>query len=100
MGLIEKLKDNFGYYKLDKYTRRRLSQSQFESHDRSYYENAYRDGDYVDPSQVQQQGPKRTHLAYKQSRWSVNELWRKSSINKSTTTQQLKTSETYTLGRS
>ncbi|KAI9277458.1 hypothetical protein BY458DRAFT_505032 [Sporodiniella umbellata] len=100
MGLIEKFKDNLSYYKLDKYTRRRLSQSQFESHDRSYYENAYRDGDYVDPQQ-RPSTPNRTQLSYKQSRWSVHELWRKSSVStKSMPTQQLRTSETYTLGRS
>ncbi|CEG83984.1 hypothetical protein RMATCC62417_17842 [Rhizopus microsporus] len=68
MGFIEKIKNNIDYYKLDKYTKRRVSQSQFESHDRRYYENVYRDGDYIDPSQAQYSGPTRSHLSYKQSR--------------------------------
>lgn len=99
MGLIEKLKDNFDYYKLDKYTRRRLSQSQFESHDRRYYETVYRDGDYINPTTQVRSTPSRSHLSYKQSRWSIHELWRKGSNNKTVAATQLRISETYTLGR-
>ncbi|ORE10548.1 hypothetical protein BCV72DRAFT_15124 [Rhizopus microsporus var. microsporus] len=97
MGFIEKIKNNIDYYKLDKYTKRRVSQSQFESHDRRYYENVYRDGDYIDPSQAQYSGPTRSHLSYKQSRWSFHEMLKKP-VNKSAT-RHIRTSETYTFGR-
>ena len=98
MGLIDKLKDNFDYYKLDKYTKRRASKSQFESHDRRYYENAYRDGEYVDPGQAQYPNHNRTYLSYKHHRWSFNDLLKKPTSSKSVATSQIRTSETYTLG--
>jgi hypothetical protein len=103
MGLIDKIKSSYDYYKVDKYTKRRVSQSQFESHDRHYYEHAYRDGDYLAPEDIASgsnysQNP--SHLTYKQSRWSIPGLLKKSSKKTLTVaTGQLKTSETYNFGR-
>ncbi|KAI9354419.1 hypothetical protein BD770DRAFT_392311 [Pilaira anomala] len=99
MGLVDKIKSSYEYYKVDKYTKRRVSQSQFESHDRRYYENAYRDGDYIDPRDSASVSSKQSYLTYKQPRWSFPDMLKKS--NKKTLTvaaSQLKTSETYTLG--
>ncbi|KAI9484088.1 MAG: hypothetical protein EXX96DRAFT_560835 [Benjaminiella poitrasii] len=106
MGLLDKIKNSYDYYKVDKYTKRRLSQSQFESHDRRYYENVYRDGDYLNPEQVSIGGTKyndssnTSHLAYRHSRWSLPDLLKKSSKKQLTVAvSQLKNSENYTLGR-
>ncbi|KAG1474716.1 hypothetical protein G6F56_000184 [Rhizopus delemar] len=100
MGLVEKFKDNIGYYKLEKYTKRRVSKSQFESHDRRYYENAYRDGVYVDPDQAQCDNSTRTYLSYKQQpRWSFTDLLKKPNNSKSAATTHLKNSENYNSGR-
>lgn len=99
MGLIDKLKSGYDHYKIDKYTKRRVSQSQFESHDRQYYENAYRDGDYLSPEEAIHTPNRNSFLLYKQSRWSLPDLLKKS--NKKTltvATSQLRTSETYNLG--
>ncbi|KAI7903517.1 uncharacterized protein BX663DRAFT_506728 [Cokeromyces recurvatus] len=103
MGLIDKIKNSYDYYKVDKYTKRRTSQSQFESHDRRYYENVYRDGDYLNPEDVMNNNASKntTHLAYRNSRWSFPELLRKSSKKQlpAVVASQLKNSENYTLGR-
>ncbi|KAI8891375.1 hypothetical protein K501DRAFT_281408 [Backusella circina FSU 941] len=98
MGLVDKIKNSIGYYKVDKYTKRRLSQSQFESHDRRYYENAYCNGDYVEPGSNQY---KRTsYLSYRDSsRWSLPDLLKKSNKKPGVAALQLKTSENYNLGR-
>lgn len=81
MGLLDKLKNSYDYYKVDKYTKRRVSQSHFESHDRRYYENAYRDGDYLTPEDIANgnmtNSPTHSHLTYKQSRWVIPGLLRK-----------------------
>ena len=100
MGFIDKLKNSYDYYKVDKYTKRRVSQSQFESHDRQYYKQAYRDGDYLSPQEFTP-NPRHSTLSYKQSRWSLPDLLKKSNSSKKTlsvATSQLKTSETYNLG--
>jgi hypothetical protein len=101
MGLLDKLKNSYDYYKVDKYTKRRVSQSQFESHDRRYYENAYRDGDYLSPEDVgHYDGSASSHLSYKQSRWSLPDVFKKHHKKPLTVAaSQLKTSENYTLGR-
>lgn len=100
MGLIDKIKNSYDYYKVDKYTKRRVSQSQFESHDRQYYENTYRDGDYLSPDQVVHSPNRNSILSYKQSRWSFPDLLKKSNSKRtlSVATSQLKTSETYNMG--
>ncbi|KAG2214326.1 uncharacterized protein EV154DRAFT_489636 [Mucor mucedo] len=98
MGLIDKIKNSYDYYKVDKYTKRRVSQSQFESHDRRYYENAYRDGDYVNPQDLSTDtSSQHSRLSYKPSRWSFHDLM-KSKKQLTVATSQLKTSETYTYG--
>ncbi|OBZ84586.1 hypothetical protein A0J61_07364 [Choanephora cucurbitarum] len=105
MGLIEKLKNSYDYRKVDKYTKRRVSQSQFQSQDRRYYETAYRDGDYLDPEDMRTgrydpNAPTSTRLAYKQSRWSFTDLLSKNNTQKkpmTITSSQIRTSESYTL---
>ncbi|KAI8137069.1 hypothetical protein BJV82DRAFT_525919 [Fennellomyces sp. T-0311] len=90
MGFIDKLKNQYEMRKVNKYTKRRLSQSQFASHDRTYYDSVYRDGVYIESD------------TNDKSRWSFTDLLKRSqSMNKNTTSlaaSQLKTSETYTLG--
>ncbi|KAI8085831.1 uncharacterized protein B0P05DRAFT_578230 [Gilbertella persicaria] len=105
MGLIDKIKNTYDYHKVDKYTKRRVSQSQFQSQDRRYYETAYRDGDYLDPQDMRTgrydpNAPTSTHLSYKQSRWSFTDLLTKNNSKKPMTvaTSQIRTSESYTLG--
>lgn len=103
MGLIDKLKSNYDYYKVDKFTKRRLSQSQFESHDRQYYEQVYRDGDYLSPdsSTRSSTSSSRSHLQYKNPRWSISGMLKKSNKKPlGSTANQLKTSEAYNLGYS
>jgi hypothetical protein len=101
MGLLDKLKTSYDYYKVDKYTKRRVSQSQFESHNRQYYENAYRDGDYVSPEDSRYyDGSSSSHLSYKQSRWTLPDVFKKNNKKPlSVAASQLKNSENYTLGR-
>ncbi|KAL0091345.1 hypothetical protein J3Q64DRAFT_1827861 [Phycomyces blakesleeanus] len=100
MGLVEKMRHKLDLHKLDQYTKRRRSQSQFESHDRSYYEAAYHDGDYLDPTDSNSPTSNRNHpsLSYKSNGWSITDVFKK---NKSTAGPNihLKTSETYTYGR-
>lgn len=95
---MDKIKNSYDYYKVDKYTKRRVSQSQFESHDRRYYENAYRDGDYINPQDMAlDTSSQHSRLSYKQSRWSFHDLL-KNKKALTVATSQLKTSETYTYG--
>ncbi|CDH57252.1 predicted protein [Lichtheimia corymbifera JMRC:FSU:9682] len=92
MGFIGKLKTQYDLRKINKYTKRRLSQSQFASHDREYYNSVYRDGVYLDSDN--HQGNK--------SRWSstLTDLLKRNPSVTSTSlaASQYKTSETYTLG--
>ncbi|KAI9257985.1 hypothetical protein BDA99DRAFT_514934 [Phascolomyces articulosus] len=99
MGFIDKLKAKYEMRKVNKYTKRRLSQSQFASHDRTYYDNVYRDGVYLDKSNT-------TMDQDDKSRWSLTDLLKRSQSinyhhnkhNTSLAASQYKTSETYTLG--
>ncbi|KAI8643077.1 hypothetical protein BD408DRAFT_162339 [Parasitella parasitica] len=100
MGFVEKIKSTYDYYKLDKYTKRRVSQSQFESHDRRYYENIYRDGAYLSPEESNSNNSSSSHGSCKQKRWSLHDLVKKANRKSpAVTASQTKTSETYTLGR-
>ncbi|KAL9542519.1 hypothetical protein MBANPS3_008569 [Mucor bainieri] len=99
MGLLDKIKSSYDYYKVDKYTRRRVSQSQFESHDRRYYENIYRDGAYLSPDETSSYDSTPSHLSYKQKGWALPDLLKKSNRKSLVSKSQMKTSETYTLGR-
>ncbi|KAI8884788.1 hypothetical protein K501DRAFT_181531 [Backusella circina FSU 941] len=92
MGLMEKLKNNYDYYKAEKYTKRRLSHSQFESHDRRYYESVYCDGDYHYSNQSTHRSL--AHLSYRDSKWSLPDLFKKS--KKNSLSGAISTSETYT----
>lgn len=99
MGFLDKIKNSYDYYKVDKYTRRRVSQSQFESHDRRYYESIYRDGAYLSPDETSSYDTAASHLSYKQKGWALPDLLKKSNRKSLVSKSQMKTSETYTLGR-
>ncbi|KAI8988267.1 hypothetical protein BDF20DRAFT_904948 [Mycotypha africana] len=105
MGLIDRIKNSYDYHKVDKYTKRRVSQSQFGSYDRRYYEQVYRNGDYLRPEEIHStnsssRSSSSNHLSYKQSRWSIPDFLKKSHRKSLTVAAaQLKTSETYTLDR-
>lgn len=87
MGLMDKLRTQNDLRKVNKYTGRRLSQTHFPSHDRHYYDIVYRDGVYLDPSDIAPQH---------KPRWSLSSLWKKRPST-SLAASQYKTSETYTL---
>ncbi|OAD07615.1 hypothetical protein MUCCIDRAFT_104552 [Mucor lusitanicus CBS 277.49] len=99
MGLLDKIKSSYDYYKVDKYTKRRVSQSQFESHDRRYYESVYRDGAYLSPDEASSWDTTSSHPSYKQKGWVLPDLLKKSNRKSLVAKSQMKTSETYTLGR-
>ncbi|KAG2203705.1 hypothetical protein INT46_001735 [Mucor plumbeus] len=100
MKLLDKLKSSLDYYKADKYTKRRLSQSQFESHDRRYYETTYRDGSYLNPEDLVSSFDTSSNLSYKQKGWNLHDLLKKSNRKSlAVATSQIRTSESYTLGR-
>ena len=95
MGFIDKLRSQYEMRKVNKYTKRRLSQSQFASHDRTYYDNVYHDGAYLDKGDKDDK-----------ARWSFADLLKRSQSisynhgskhNTSLAASQYKTSETYTL---
>ncbi|KAI8971047.1 hypothetical protein BDB01DRAFT_812550 [Pilobolus umbonatus] len=98
MGLIDKLKNNYEYYKVDKYTKRRNSQSQFTSHDSNYYQQVYRNGSYINPGEVSHCEKTSVPLAYKQSLWTVLQPFKKTKKSPSINMKHLNTSEAYTLG--
>ncbi|KAI9488408.1 hypothetical protein BDB00DRAFT_848304 [Zychaea mexicana] len=106
MGFIEKLRAQYEMRKVNKYTKRRLSQSQFASHDRTYYDSVYRDGVYLDHgSSDSNLHVDNNNNNNNKSRWSLSDLLKRSQSistgqNKSTSlaASQYKTSETYTLG--
>ncbi|KAI9315182.1 hypothetical protein BX666DRAFT_1860936 [Dichotomocladium elegans] len=91
MGFMEKLKMQYDLRKINKYTKRRLSQSQFASHDRQYYDTVYRDGVYLESA------PDISPRRSSSTRWSAL-LKRNGSNSNSLAASQYKTSETYTLG--
>ncbi|GAN10706.1 hypothetical protein MAM1_0389c10251 [Mucor ambiguus] len=99
MGLLDKIKSSYDYHKVDKYTRRRVSQSQFESHDRRYYESIYRDGAYLSPDEVSSYETATSYPGYKKKGWTLQDLLKKSNRQSLVSKSQMKTSETYTLGR-
>ncbi|KAI8138027.1 hypothetical protein BJV82DRAFT_632997 [Fennellomyces sp. T-0311] len=49
VGLIEKLKTHLEMWRIEKYTKRRAFLPEYESRDKDYYEQCYRDGVYYSP---------------------------------------------------
>ncbi|KAI8390951.1 uncharacterized protein BYT42DRAFT_489559 [Radiomyces spectabilis] len=101
MGFMEMVRQRYDMRKVERYTKRRQSQSQFQCHDRSYYEAIYRDGVYLDPSDLDtapSSGQNTTRLSYKPQRWSLSDVLNKKKRSTSLAAAQIKTSETYTLG--
>ncbi|KAI8584616.1 hypothetical protein K450DRAFT_217170 [Umbelopsis ramanniana AG] len=54
MGLIDKIRTQYDLLKVEKYTKRRRSETVFEERDRDFYREHYRDGVYLhrSPSDV------------------------------------------------
>ncbi|KAI7863643.1 hypothetical protein BDF14DRAFT_1733618 [Spinellus fusiger] len=79
MGLIGKVFHKLELHKIDQYTKRRLSQSHFKSHDKNYYKTAYQDGVYIEVSNISNAHSihPRSFLSYKASDWSLADLLRK-----------------------
>ncbi|KAL1930547.1 hypothetical protein VTP01DRAFT_10709 [Rhizomucor pusillus] len=90
MGLFEKLRSELDLHKVNKYTKRRVDQSHFASHDRQYYESAYKDGVYVDPMDQNEHVVSAVSSSLRRSLTGM--------FKKSGPPSQYKTSETYTLG--
>ncbi|KAI8639660.1 hypothetical protein BD408DRAFT_421086 [Parasitella parasitica] len=104
MGFIEKLKTQYDLHQVNRYTKRREAQSDFEFKDKDYYRATYRDGVYSCEDSM----PSFSRRSSSSSRRSVGawftvpELLRKTTKKKrrSLATEQNKTSESYTLGLS
>ncbi|CAO3650396.1 unnamed protein product [Cunninghamella blakesleeana] len=121
MGLVEKLKRQYDLRQIDKYTKRRIVNSQFESHDRDYYNAIYVDGDYLHQDDLNDlrlnHEKKRSSYSSTTSStssystyhrrtegWSLTSMIKRASSfsrhsrpHLSIAAQKLKTSETYTL---
>ncbi|KAI8332827.1 hypothetical protein BC941DRAFT_122774 [Chlamydoabsidia padenii] len=93
VGFIEKIKRRYDLRHVDQYTKRRMAQSQFESHDRDYYNSIYIDGDYLHDKS----SSSLSSSVNRSDRWSLPSFLRRGSQQQSLATQQLKTSESYTL---
>ncbi|KAH8553633.1 hypothetical protein BGW37DRAFT_486490 [Umbelopsis sp. PMI_123] len=93
MGLIDKIRAQYDLLKVDKYTRRRRSESVFEDRDREFYRENYRDGVYLHRSPAEMDSGGRPTMVKRASTISsmVMKAGRKNSPN-------IKSSETYNNG--
>ncbi|KAI8881138.1 hypothetical protein K501DRAFT_286535 [Backusella circina FSU 941] len=101
MGFFDKLRTQYDLHQVNKYTRRRGSQSDFEFRDKDYYRAAYRDGVYLEDTSVPRRSSSSSSSTRKTAAWStVSDLIRRSTTKKrrSLAHEQNKTSESYTLG--
>ncbi|KAG2207353.1 hypothetical protein INT47_006827 [Mucor saturninus] len=95
MGFIDKLKTQYDLHQVNRYTKRREEQSDFDFKDKDYYRATYRDGVYSPTFS------RRSSSSSVVSTWSNNLsdlIFKKK--RKSLATEQNKTSESYTLGDS
>ncbi|KAI8086502.1 uncharacterized protein BX664DRAFT_158939 [Halteromyces radiatus] len=106
MGLVDTLKRRYDLRQVDKYTKRRMSQSQFESRDRDYYNSVYIDGYYLQEKDMNRHNSKdkqnhpfglSSSSIHRLDRWSLPSFLRRPSQQQSLATQQTKTSESYTM---
>ncbi|KAI8344000.1 hypothetical protein BC941DRAFT_407505 [Chlamydoabsidia padenii] len=111
MGFMDTIKRRYELRQVDKYTKRRMFQSQFESKDKNYYNSIYMDGAYLhdrdnsggNSSRSSNNGlsitSTSTSSVHRQERWSLPSFLRRHSYRQEHTlaTQQNKTSESYTL---
>ncbi|ORZ21291.1 hypothetical protein BCR42DRAFT_407239 [Absidia repens] len=116
MGLVDTIKRRYDLRQVDKYTKRRMSQSQFESRDRDYYNSIYVDGAYLqdrgtgydtnsrtgDRGSGNKNGPDSSlpSSVCRPERWTLSSFLRRSSQQhpqQSLAAQQTKTSESYTM---
>ncbi|SAM05092.1 hypothetical protein [Absidia glauca] len=109
MGLMDTIKRRYELRQVGKYTKRRMSQSQFESKDRDYYNSIYVDGAYLherDNSSSTNSDRSNNAMSFSSNssvhrpeRWSLPSFLRRDSHRQqqSLATQQIKTSESYTL---
>ncbi|ORZ20401.1 hypothetical protein BCR42DRAFT_408688 [Absidia repens] len=112
MGLMDTIKRRYDLRQVNKYTQRRMSQSQFESRDKDYYDAIYMDGAYLQNRETENSSGNSGHgmsfssissssqasSVHRPERWSLPSfLQRGSRRQESLATKQTKTSESYTL---
>ncbi|KAL4210817.1 hypothetical protein AB4K20DRAFT_1902560 [Rhizopus microsporus] len=84
MGFIEKLRTQYELHQVNKYTRRRETQSDFEFKNKDYYKANYQNGVYIS-------APQKIYL------WTATVCYlKKAKKRKSIALEQNKTSESYT----
>ncbi|ORX42177.1 hypothetical protein DM01DRAFT_1341107 [Hesseltinella vesiculosa] len=90
MGWVTSLKRNYDLHQLNKYTKRRSTQSPFEGRSKAYYDQVYVDGHYKTDQLAN---------AKERQRQSLSSILKfsPSRHTPSLATQQLKTSESYTV---
>ncbi|CAO3620027.1 unnamed protein product [Mucor hiemalis] len=92
MGFLDKLKTQYDLHQVNRYTKRREAQSDFEFKDKDYYRATYRDGVYMDSNSRRSSSTS----SRKSSIWTFSDIIKKK--RRSLATEQNKTSESYTLG--
>lgn len=97
MGFIDKLRTQYDLHQVNRYTKRREEQSDFDFKDKDYYRATYRDGVYS-PTFSRRSSSSSSSVV---TTWSnnVTDLFKKTK-RRSLATEQNKTSESYTLGES
>lgn len=103
MGFLEKLRTQYDLHQVNRYTKRREAQSDFESKNKDYYRATYRDGVYMTEQDTASPSSSRRSSSSSQKSvvaWStVSDLIKKTTHRKrrSLATEQNKTSESYTM---
>lgn len=104
MGLLDKIKTQYDLHQVNRYTKRREAQSDFEFKNKDYYRQTYRDGVYMTMDNMESPTfSRRSSSNSSNSNWSatVTSLFKRSSTSKkrrSLAQEQNKTSESYTFG--
>lgn len=102
MGFIDKLRTQYDLHQVNRYTKRREEQSDFEFKDKDFYRTNYRDGVYSSMENTSPSFSRRSSSSSRKSSvvsWSstVSDLIKKKK-RRSLATEQNKTSESYTMG--
>jgi hypothetical protein len=95
MGFLDKLRTQYDLHQVNRYTKRREAQSDFEFKDKDYYRATYRDGVYTtDDFSRRSSSSSRKSIV-----WTFSDIiLMKKKKRRSLATEQNKTSESYTLG--
>jgi hypothetical protein len=102
MGFLDKLRTQYDLHQVNRYTKRREAQSDFEFKNKDYYRATYRDGVYLTEQDTSPSSSRRSSSSSRKSvvAWStVSDLIKKTTHKKrrSLATEQNKTSESYTM---